>query len=328
MLFVVSKLNIYLKKEDAINTSEMSEQEMWLALPAVEKEEKADLLISLARAASFRGSHGQSLELAQAALEIYEEMGAAAPLTEIANCHWGLGFAYRALNQKDKAIEEIDAAIKFYQEANYPFLDDVLRSRAQWCAEMEDWEGTLAANLEAVRQNEIEGNAEWEAKSWLNVGYTYSNMKRFPEAIEAFITAKAKFLELKMVHQVARCDRWLSDCYSDLGEGTQAYEFARRSMNVSELMQNPMPIMFSAFVLGKALLVLEKYEEAELHLTNAYNAATQVDAAEMDWEFIVKIQRQRINLLRSQDRITEAEELESRIATVTEVIEIRNKSEE
>jgi len=38
---------------------------MWLALPGVEKAEKAELLMGLARAASIRGSHGHSLELAK-----------------------------------------------------------------------------------------------------------------------------------------------------------------------------------------------------------------------------------------------------------------------
>lgn len=304
-----------------MNTSEMSEQEMWLALPSVEKEDKADLLIGLARTAGFRGSHGQALELAKAALAIYEEMGATAPMAEVANCHWGIGNALKHLDAKDEALKEIDTAIKIYQECNYPFVDDVLRTRAEWCAEMQDWDGTLAANLEAVRQNEIEGNAEWEAKSWIKVGYAYINMKRFHEALEAFSVAREKFKQLKMVHEVARCDRWLSDCYSEINEGTNAYEHARRSMNIAELMQHPAPIMYSAYVLGKALTVLEKFEEAEFHLTNAHNGATQFEAADMDWDFIVKVQRQRIKLLRLQDHIAEADLLEASIATVAEVRE-------
>jgi len=311
-----------IKKEVAINTQEMSEQEMWLALPNVEKEEKADLLISLARSASYRGSHGQSLELAQAALRVYEEMGASAPTVEVAGCHWGMGFALKALQKTDDAMEEIDKAIALYRECNYPFLDDVLRTRATWCAEMHDWDGTLIAHLEAIQLNEIEGNTEWEARSYLNAGFAYIHMNNFQEALIAFQTARAKFAEVKMVPDVARADRWIADAYSELGEAKLAYEHARRSLNVAELMQERLPIMFSEFEVGKALLVGgELLDESETHLNRAYNQAISVEANEMDWEFIIKVQRQRIKLLRLQNRVSEAEELESKIATVTEVIE-------
>ena len=295
---------------------------MWLALPSVEKEEKADLLIGLARQASHRGSHGQSLELAQAALKVYEEMGAAAPAVEIAGCHWGMGFAFKALQQIEDAMMEIDKAIELYRECNYPFLDDVLRTRAQWCAEMKDWDGTLAAHLEAITLNEIEGNTEWEAKSWLNAGYAYSNMQKFPDALAAFQTARAKFVEIKMVANVARCDRWLADTYAELGDGNLAYEHARKSLNVAELMQERMPIMFSQYVIGKALRVRgELLDDASDYLERSYNRAIAVESDEMDWEFILKIQRERITLLRMLDRNPEADEFEAQIQTITEVIE-------
>jgi tetratricopeptide (TPR) repeat protein len=299
----------------------MSEQEMWLALPGVEKAEKAELLMGLARAASIRGSHGHSLELAKAALAVYEELGATAPTSDVANCHWGIGFALRALKESDKAMEEIDLAIKLYREANDPFVDNLLRTRASWSAELKDWDGTLAANIEAVRQNEIEGNPEWEAKSWLNVGFTYNHMMRFEDALAAFGTARNKFLKLKMVPEVARCDRWISDCYAELGNGVLAYEHARRSMNISELMKERLPIMFSEYVLGKSLTILGEFEDAERHLNNSYNAAVQCEASEMDWDFIVKVQTQLISVLRLQDRTDEADQMQTRIQSVQEVIE-------
>ena len=139
--------------------------------------------------------------------------------------------------------------------------------------------------------------------------------------MEAIQISRAKFKDLKMVPDVARCDRWISDSLSELGDGSLAYEHARRSMNVSELMQERLPIMFSEFALGKALTVLENYEDAEKHLTNSYKAAISRESSGMNWEFIVKVQRQLIKLLRAQGRISEAEEIETKIASVTEVIE-------
>ena len=53
----------------------------------------------------------------------------------------------------------------------------------------------------------------------------------------------------------------------------------------------------------------------------ALNAAIAVESDEMDWEFILKVQRERIILLRMLDRNPEADEFEAQIQTITEVIE-------
>ena len=125
-----------------------------------------------------------------------------------------------------------------------------------------------------------------------------------------------------MVANVARCDRWLADTYAELGDGNLAYEHARKSLNVAELMQERMPIMFSQYVIGKALRVRgELLDDASDYLERSYNRAIAVESDEMDWEFILKIQRERITLLRMLDRNPEADEFEAQIQTITEVIE-------
>jgi tetratricopeptide (TPR) repeat protein len=298
----------------------MSEEELWLALPTVEKEEKADLLMALARQASSREAHLQSLELAEAALVAYEELGAAVSQEDVATCHWGIGYANKALRRFDVALKEIDLAITLYRNCGFAFLGDVLRTRGDWCSEIEDWEAALAGHLESVRHNEIEGNIVGEASAWLKVGYVYNNLKRFDEAAAAFENARGKYKEQKVVTQVARCERWLANCFVELGEAKRAYELARRSMNIAELSQERYPIIYAHLALGRALMALENLVDAETHFDDAYRLSVQCDASDMEWDFIIKVQSELSKLYRLQGRGEEADVVDDRIQSVQDVI--------
>ena len=200
-------------------------------------------------------------------------------------------------------------------------MDDVLRARAQWCAEIDDWEGTIATHLEALRQHEIEGNAELEARAWLCLGIAKYQQKKFHEALENFEQARSKFKGQKLVADVARCDRWLADSYSEVGEGERAYEHARKSMDIASLTQDRQPLMFSEFVLGKSLRVLGKLDDAERHLDTCHGWAVLNGSSDVDWKFVVEVQSERVKVLRLQERQNEADEVEQQIQTVQEVIQ-------
>ena len=247
-------------------------------------------------------------------------MGATAPQADIATCHWGIGYANKALRRFDVALKEIDLAINLYRNCGFAFLGDVLRTRGDWCSEIEDWEAALAGHLESVRHNEIEGNVVGEAAAWLKVGYVYHNQKRFGEAAQAFETARGKYREQKVVHQVARCERWLANCFVELGEAKRAYEFARRSMNIAELSQERFPIIYAHLALGRSLMALDKLDDAETHFDGAYRLSVQCDASDMEWEFIIKVQSELSKLYRLQGRGEEADVVDDRIQSVQDVI--------
>jgi len=303
-----------------MENKEMSEREMWLALPTATTEEKADLLLGLAREANNRGAGNASLELARAALDTMEAMGELAPANEIANAHYAIAWAYKGMDKTDEAVKEMDIAIALYRETSFPFLSGVLRTRSIWCGEIDDWEGNLAGHLENLRSDELEGDREWIAKGWFNVGVAYHALKRHQEALEAFLGARSFFVEMKMVPEIARTDRWITECYVALRDGQRAYEHARKAMNVAELSKDRGALMWSELMLGKALMTLCNFEDAERYFIMGYERATSVDEREVNWEYIVEVEEERVKLLRMSDRAEEADEVELRIATVKETI--------
>jgi tetratricopeptide (TPR) repeat protein len=301
-----------------MDNKEMSEREMWLALPTAEKEEKAELLLGLAREAHQRGAGNASLELARAALDTIEAMGELAPSGERAQAHCAIAWSHKGMDQLPEAIAELDKAISIYRETSSPILTNVLSTRSIWCGILEDWEGNLAGHLENLRIHEVEGDREWIAKGWFNIGVSYNALERHHDARDAFLTSRGFFVELKMIPEIARVDRWITETYVALGDGERAYEYARKALNVAELSQDRGPLMWSELMIGKALLTLCNYEDAERYFAKGYSRAISVDESEIAWDYVVELEEERIKLLKATGRNDQAAEIEARIATVKE----------
>jgi len=299
---------------------ELTEMQMWSALPNTSGEEKAALLIQLSRQAHYRGAYAESLELANAGVSEYESIGVV-PYEQLADAYLSLATAHRSMNNYQDAIAVADKAINVAKEDNYPFLDDILRSKAIWSGEIGDWEVALETHLEAVRFNELNGSEKWMAKSLFNVGLCLFEMKRFDEAIVPLRKAREVFVVEKKVADVGRVDCLLADCYIELKSGHEAFGAAIKSLDVAEIIQERISAMRSHFVLAKSYVLLEDFDLAEKSLAEANDLAISCRSDDMDWGFIILIHEERANLLRLQNKFSEAESVASRIQTIKDIYE-------
>jgi tetratricopeptide (TPR) repeat protein len=301
-----------------MSQEELSEKEMWNALPELAGAEKAKLLIDLSRVAHRRGSYFESLELAQASLKEYESISCV-PNEQLAEAYLNLANAYRAVKNDPEAMATVQRAVAIAKEDNYPFLDDLLRSQAIWYGEIGDWEAALNTHLEAALFNELNGCDEWMAKSLYNVGLCYGELKMFEEAISALRRALTIFVAEKKVSESGLVYCALGCYLADVGSADEALMMAGKALNIAEIMQERVSTMWAQYVRGKALVVAREFEAAEKALSDAYHHAISCKAAEMDWNFIIKVHDERANLLRSQDRVVEADEVSARIQTIKEI---------
>lgn len=108
----------------------------------------------------------------------------------MANALQGIALALRKLDRNDEAIEVLGKANEILRERQDLYLDNVLLTNAIWCSQAGDWEGAIKSNLEAIRLNEIDGNTEWEAKSWVRAGITYKNTRNHGDAIKSPLRAR------------------------------------------------------------------------------------------------------------------------------------------
>ena len=304
-----------------MDSESISEREKWQRLPFVEGDEKAELLLDLCNEALNRKSAAEALALAETAQGIYEKSGAYVSSADIANAYQGIAHSLKKLDRDEEAIAVLGKAIEVLQEQHDPYADNLLRTRAIWCNQSADWESSLESNLEAVRLNEIDGNQEWEAKSWVNTSITYKRMKKYREAIECLLKARQLFKVLKMVPDAAKCDIELSENYLEAGDLANAYSAGTKALHVAQLMQDRVMKAWVLLQLGKASKSKEDFKAADGELEEAYMAAVACQSYEMDWELIVEIQSERAVLFRLTDREWLAVRAEAQLETVKEIIQ-------
>ena len=304
-----------------MDSESISEREKWQRLPFVEGDEKAELLLDLCNEALNRKSAAEALALAETAQGIYEKSGAYVSSADIANAYQGIAHSLKKLDRDEEAIAVLGKAIEVLQEQHDPYADNLLRTRAIWCNQSADWESSLESNLEAVRLNEIDGNQEWEAKSWVNTSITYKRMKKYREAIECLLKARQLFKVLKMVPDAAKCDIELSENYLEAGDPENAYSAGTKALHVAQLMQDRVMKAWVLLQLGKASKSKEDFRAADGELEEAYMAAVACQSNEMDWDLIVEIQSERAVLFRLTDREWLAVRAEAQLETVKEIIQ-------
>jgi tetratricopeptide (TPR) repeat protein len=303
---------------EPIEDKELNEKQLWEILPHRDGQGRAEVLLALSKQAGFRGSFEEALALAETAQEIYKSLGATVADEDIANAFTGISYSLKQLNKTEEAVRVLDKAVAIYREDHFPFVDDLLRTQAIWYSEMGQWEKTLDCHLEATRVNEIDGNQEWLAKSQYNVGVAYGHLGNFPEAVKQYKLAREIFKSLRMVAEVSRCDEALAEAYVELGGWELALEAGNRALDVARTAGWLVRLSWIYFHLGKAKVLAEDFDQAEVDLSDALILANRAD--ETDWNLIVSIESETANLLRLKNRFQEADAIDARIATIREIL--------
>ena len=249
-----------------IEENPMTEKQMWDALPHVQGEEKAELLLALCRRATYRNAGDEALALAESAKEIYDSLGGIAANADLAEAYTGIGYSLKQLNKTAEAAQTLEKAVEIHRQDHFPFVDDLLRTQAIWYSESGDWESTLRCHQEAVTVNEVDGNQEWLARSLFNVGVTLQFLDRYSEAIEKFKSARDIFKGMKMVIEVGMCDEKIAESYVEVGNGELALEAAKKADDIARMADIRERRMWSSYNLGKAYLLLKQFEAADHRL--------------------------------------------------------------
>jgi tetratricopeptide (TPR) repeat protein len=301
-----------------MDQGELSEKEMWIALPNAEGVEKAKLLVSLSRLVHRRGSYYESLELAQASLKEYELVDCGQK-DLLADAYLNLANAYRSVKNDPKAMEVMQKAVEIAKADNYPYLDDLLSSQANWYSQNGDWNAALNTNLEALRFNELNGCEEWTARSLFNVGLCYAELKMFEESVDAFRKSLEIFKHEKMIPDAGHAYCALAIYLVEFGNLEEALLLAGKALSIAEVTQSHSPLMWAHFARGKALAALGNYNEANTALSSAYRQVIDCKVEELDWVLIIKIHDEKEKMLRIQNQIVEAEEIKERIQVIKDI---------
>lgn len=274
-------------------------------------------MIELAKQAIYRSQGSEALALTEEAHEIYKSMGARAPTVKMANAITGIGYSLKELNRVDEAVKALDGAIDLLREGSYPFVVDTLRTKARWQTDLKDYEAAIATYLEVVQVNEIESEREFFARDIFAISVCYSKLKKWPEVIKHAFKARENFKAERLVDEVTWCDSQIAHAYAELGNVDIALDIGQRAYSIAELRENLGVKCSAALAMGKAHVLSEKFDDAE----SRFAEARQIASGSNDWETIIGIEKEFINLYLVQGKTEEAAKVEDRLQALQEIVE-------
>jgi len=303
--------------QDDILTEEM----LWERIPEVQGLDRANTFYELSARIYARGQYDEALALAETARDIYSDLDPQEAVDGLAQAYSAIGYNLNQLKRMNEAADAMSKAVDLLRESKSPLAIDLACTLGEWWYSSKEYEKTIDCMRDCVQEHLVDGNDSGAANDLHLIGCALREMKRFTEATEAFQEARALFKKLKEVINVARCDQKIAHCLTELGDAQGALIAAQKSLDVFSTAHDHHRETYSLLELGKAQINLGKSEEGLATLERVLDISTE-GSENRDFEFIIEIERRIAAVLRTVGRFPEADEIDRRIASVTEVIEI------
>ena len=156
------------------------------------------------------------------------------------------------------------------------------------------------------------------AINYANAGSALIKLKRWSEALSNFLAARAIYKTLKMPSEIVHCDEEIALCYFWLGNGMESLHHAQLAMDFADTAEDEFHKMWATARMALAKKVLEEYDEALDLFADAKSRMVRVENP--NWRAIIKLERQVASILVIKGRVSEAQEIERRIASMAEVV--------
>lgn len=308
-----------MSNEDRDNGDEILTEEMlWDRIPEVSGEERADTYYELSARIFARGQYDEALALAETARDIYSELGAGAASEGLAQAYSAIGYNLNQLKRMDEAATAMSKAVELLRENKSPIALELACTLGEWWYSSKNYEKVIEIMYECAQEHVVDGNNINAANDMHLIGCAHRELKNYQEAIICFQEARATFKSEKEVIHIARCDQKIASCYNALGDGENAIIAARKALDVFETGHDHRRETFAMYELGRAEVLLGKLEDGLSTLDNVLQVTADEDPK--DFEFIIEIETEMAKVMRALGRITEAEEVERRLASVKEAL--------
>lgn len=172
-----------------------------------------------------------SLQYSRESLQIYDSLGRsfsiAKVLTNMGNALFDLEQFEEAEKQHLRSLEirEPIEHLKKYLPVNYTGLGNIAYARKNWSE----------AKTFHTKAYELRKNYESELTyiSEINLGNIERMTKRYPEAVQYYLSALKTIRELKILHKHPEVPLWLSATYGYLGNSQKAAEYLKLFNDIS-----------------------------------------------------------------------------------------------
>ena len=300
------------------NEDEKLEAELWELASNCDGEEKVDALIQLSYRSFNRGDHAESLALCETARDLYEALGAQANTSTLAHIYTGIGYSLNRLRRHTDAAAALDRAVVLYREIGSTEAIVQLRCEGDSWYDAKEYEKAHETYVAAINEANPDVADREVAINYANAGSALIKLKRWSEALTNFLAARAIYKTLKMPGEIVHCDEEIALCYYWLSNGMEALHHAQLAMDFADTAEDEFHKMWATARMGLAKKVLEEYDEALELFADAKSRMVRVENP--NWRAVIKMERQVASILVIKGRVSEAQEIERRIASLAEVV--------
>ena len=306
--------------DDAQDSGEIVTEEMlWERIPQTSGLERANTFYELSARIYARGQYDEALALAESARDIYAELGPIGTSDGLAQAYSAIGYNLNQLKRNSEAATAMSKAVEILRESKSPLAIDLACTLGEWWFGSKNYEKTIECMRDCVQEHLVEGNEGGAANDLHLIGCAYRELNQHEQSLSAFKDARLLFKNLKEVINVARCDQKIAHALIEIGDGESALIAAQKSLDVFVTAHDHRRETYSLLELGKAQILTGQEQEGLDTLERVLEISTESEWK--DFEFIVDIERRIAGVLRSLGRLDEADEIERRLTSVTEVTE-------
>ena len=304
----------------------VTEEMLWDRIPEVEGAERASTYYELSARIYARGQYDEALALAETACDIYSELGASASSEGLAQAYSAIGYNLNQLKRMEEAATAMSRAVEILRTNKSPIALELACTLGEWWYSSKNYLKVIETMQECAQEHLLDGNEIGAANDLHLIGCANREIKNYEDAIESFDEARALFKKNREVIHVARCDQKIAACQIELGNGEDALVSARKALDVFETAHDHRRETFALFEYGKAQILLSRLDDGLSTLEQVLQIAT--DEEPRDFDLLVDVETRMASVMRSQGRISEAEEILRRLATVSAVLDEKSESAE
>ena len=294
------------------------EKELWQRVANDEGGKRANAYVALSRIAYDKGNFKDSLAMCETARDLFETEDVSVYRREIFDVNVGVSKNYEELGNFLEAARAMGKAIEAARVLEIESLDDLLRDQGRSWYRASEYENSIACHQEAMEFSELHLQEVTPGIDTFNIAMGLHELKRFPEAIEAYNKAREAFKEDRSQSNVVDCDYNLSDIYAKLKQSVGIEFHAQRALDYYETVGNHSKIWWLKYYLGIAKRLQSELDKASEYLDQAKNLAQAMGWQE--WKFLVAVDKENAEILILRGHDDEAKEILRRVKSVEEIL--------
>lgn len=279
--------------------------------------DRARALTALSRIYWEQSKYKESLGHVEAARDLYLEAGREQYIEELTDVNFGIMNNLDMLDRAKDAAEAAGEVIALYRVTDHPMLGELLRDQGRYWFAAGEYEKSIAAHTEGATYPDPDRTELQTGIDALNLGMSLKQLDRFEEAIEQVKEALAWFKKLKEPYWASRCHGELSEIYFKLEMPDEIEVWSRKAIDFAELVGDARWQYMLNYYIGVAQKIRGDIELADDSLQKA---KAQAILYNIDWNFVVKIEKEIAGIEIIRGRVSAANEIFRRISTIEETL--------